>query len=74
VYVRPAAFQERDEVFAQRLVVIYRFAFLFRDPLVFFLHDSFLLLPIEAAAAASPELNAAPFSRNPHSRTSSHIE
>jgi len=45
VNVRTAAFQERDEVFAQRLVVIFRFAFLFRDALVFFLHESFLFLP-----------------------------
>jgi hypothetical protein len=73
VYVRPPAFQERDEVFAQRLVGISRFVFLFRGPLVFFLHESFLFLPGEATSATSQEPSAGSFSRTRQSRTSSHI-
>src|SRR5437660_7884873 len=55
VYVRPASFQERDEMFAQRLVVISRFAFLFSDALVFFFYGSFLFFPRAAACVAVPE-------------------
>jgi hypothetical protein len=44
VYVRLPTLQERDELLAQRLIVISRPAFLFLDPFVFFLHEVFLFL------------------------------
>ena len=39
VHVRPAAFQESDELLAQRLIVICPGAILFSDPLVLVLHE-----------------------------------
>src|SRR5256885_16899284 len=44
VHVRPAAFEESGELFAQRLVVICPCGFVFSDPLVFFLDEGFLFL------------------------------
>ncbi len=44
VYVGLPTLQERDELLAQRLIMIFRLVFLFLDPFVFFLHDVFLFL------------------------------
>jgi len=67
VHVRPATFQQRDELFAQRLIVISLFAFLFVVRLFFFSSRGFPISPKEAAVAANPEPNAASFSRTRHS-------
>src|SRR5260370_31608135 len=44
VHMRLAALQKSDEVIAQRLIVIYRLAFLLADTFCFFLHEDFLFL------------------------------